>query len=718
MVSAVRWLKQADWMRLLQLSYIFEVRTGYETMKQKIEVYRDETEQLCDKKVSGIEKRVCEEIAAQKEAIRSLQSYIELQPSVKQMIECLANEECSEEKLKEAQMLAEDFGKACSVAQSLQNCKCLNDQPELEPGDSVKLRCKLHGNIDQSLEDDVTHMSVGILHEKLEDSKALVIFPENVKWKGSLSMLEKSLKKSELPYVNDPVRVWATDTHFQWNEELSKESYGVLKMIDSADEDAPSQELVVYVEFSESETWKGLYKELLDPRVWKQVKIIQKRGQDYTNILAISDGNEEVPSKETTEKRPKQKQIANGKEPPQVQVSLSADDLRSSLQKTYEQGKFWEKDFSKLNKFAQRRASRLTEFKKEGVKAIRDYKKSFETKCYTKIEQEKVGAEIHEREIIEYIICLEAGLGNLALLTFFAKGGFDALNTIDNLQATILIESLKRSHEIKFWNDHVRRIAYGVDSYWEPKGGDCIRLRSDAFTNDTMQQYIHGHTTLGSVGILMRSYIGEPEAEVLFPGDKAPWMLKTELFSKVMTKRRIPFLGDKVRLKRKAITLEPQSGSSQSSFRAVHGILKAMFPEAKVAFGDKLWTGSYADIELVPGCGLQEGDKVCIRRSIPEPVRGWGGVTKSSVGKVVLVEGEEGKERITVEFPECKRWVGVVIDLELVRDLREADEVQFVQLDLRKTHGSSVILMRLSSADTKHPSMTSQRQREKKHRCT
>ncbi|XP_067945349.1 uncharacterized protein [Watersipora subatra] len=283
---------------------------------------------------------------------------------------------------------------------------------------------------------------------------------------------------------------------------------------------------------------------------------------------------------------------------------------------------------------------------------------------------------MHERELIEYISFLEEGLGNLANLTVFAKCGFDLLNLTDNIQAMIFIGLLKTSHAIKFWNEHVRRIAYGVESYWEPKGGDCIRLRSDAFTKDTMQQYIHGHTTLGSVGILMRSYIGEPEAEVLFPGDKAPWMLKTELFSKVMTKRRIPFLGDKVRLRKKAITLEPQTGSSQSSLRAVHGILKEMFPKAKVAFGDKLWTGSYADIELVPGCGLEEGDKVCVRRSIPEPLRGWGEVTKSSVGEVVLVEGEEGKEQITVEFPECKRWVGVVTDLELVRDLREADEVQ------------------------------------------
>ena len=61
------------------------------------------------------------------------------------------------------------------------------------------------------------------------------------------------------------------------------------------------------------------------------------------------------------------------------------------------------------------------------------------------------------------------------------------------------------------------------------------------------------------------------------------------------------------------------------------------------------------------------GNKVRVNSSLAEPRRGWAGVTGSSLGKVLEISGEKGKEELTVKFPECKEWMGLATELELAR---------------------------------------------------
>ena len=67
-----------------------------------------------------------------------------------------------------------------------------------------------------------------------------------------------------------------------------------------------------------------------------------------------------------------------------------------------------------------------------------------------------------------------------------------------------------------------------------------------------------------------------------------------------------------------------------------------------------------------------------VSSAIPEPTRGWGGVNGSSVGEVKKVTGSEGQEEITVDFPECKDWVGIATDLQFYREPVVGDSVQVI----------------------------------------
>ena len=73
---------------------------------------------------------------------------------------------------------------------------------------------------------------------------------------------------------------------------------------------------------------------------------------------------------------------------------------------------------------------------------------------------------------------------------------------------------------------------------------------------------------------------------------------------------------------------------------------------------------------------FQVGDKVRVNSSSAEPRRGWAGVTGSSVGTVLKISGEKGKEELTVKFPECKEWMGLATELELARKPIKGEKVQ------------------------------------------
>ncbi|XP_067943517.1 uncharacterized protein [Watersipora subatra] len=99
-------------------------------------------------------------------------------------------------------------------------------------------------------------------------------------------------------------------------------------------------------------------------------------------------------------------------------------------------------------------------------------------------------------------------------------------------------------------------------------------------------------------------------------------------------------------------------------------VVRVDFPE------ERKWKGLYSEIERVPGCGFEVGDKVQIKSSVLEPSRGWGNVTGSSIGRVLKIEGEEGKEELTIDFPECSNWVGLAKELEIPVKLKKGDAVQ------------------------------------------
>jgi len=67
---------------------------------------------------------------------------------------------------------------------------------------------------------------------------------------------------------------------------------------------------------------------------------------------------------------------------------------------------------------------------------------------------------------------------------------------------------------------------------------------------------------------------------------------------------------------------------------------------------------------------------VRVNSNIPEPSRGWAEVNGSSIGKITAIEGPEGQEEVTVDFPECKDWVGLATELEMSREPIKGEKVQ------------------------------------------
>ena len=66
------------------------------------------------------------------------------------------------------------------------------------------------------------------------------------------------------------------------------------------------------------------------------------------------------------------------------------------------------------------------------------------------------------------------------------------------------------------------------------------------------------------------------------------------------------------------------------------------------------------------------GDKVWMARGVSEPVRGWAGVTPTSVGTLLQVTGDNVK----VNFPECNEWQGLLVEIEATRRIICGDKVR------------------------------------------
>ncbi|XP_067944552.1 uncharacterized protein [Watersipora subatra] len=246
-------------------------------------------------------------------------------------------------------------------------------------------------------------------------------------------------------------------------------------------------------------------------------------------------------------------------------------------------------------------------------------------------------------------------------------------------------------------NQNMAKLNIGSpESHLKIRSGDSVRISS--FDDDEkLEEFINGKVSHSSVGI----YYGvrtEESSNSSFPFHKQttekPLVIFPEKFDwvgpglgcleRAYSKAKLPFRGDRVGIKSSIKTPHfswkgVKAGKSQ-------GVMKDIDFDTAAPSGDLVvivdfpeatgWRGLYSEIEFASGCGMKEGDKVRVSSFIPEPSRGWAGVTGSSVGKVKSIKGKKGEEEVTVDFPECKDWVGLATELEHHREPSIGDKVQ------------------------------------------
>ncbi|XP_076873379.1 E3 ubiquitin/ISG15 ligase TRIM25-like isoform X2 [Brachyhypopomus gauderio] len=126
-------------------------------------------------------------------------------------------------------------------------------------------------------------------------------------------------------------------------------------------------------------------------------------------------------------------------------------------------------------------------------------------------------------------------------------------------------------------------------------------------------------------------------------------------------------VGDKVRVKPSVVTPKYEWGGithkSVGTIRAVEeDTMFVAFPEFHG------WKGTFSEMELVPSkesgrfsSSIKIGDRVHVKTTVDTPKHGWGEISHKSVGVVTALKGTD----VTVAFPEQKRWLGVLSEVEL-----------------------------------------------------
>uniref|UniRef100_A0A8C1UE86 FinTRIM family, member 97 n=1 Tax=Cyprinus carpio TaxID=7962 RepID=A0A8C1UE86_CYPCA len=144
-------------------------------------------------------------------------------------------------------------------------------------------------------------------------------------------------------------------------------------------------------------------------------------------------------------------------------------------------------------------------------------------------------------------------------------------------------------------------------------------------------------------------------------------------------------IGDKVRVKPSVVTPTHKWGAvTHKSIGVVQKIqgdsLTVDFPE------QKNWTGIVSEMETVASAGsgsssldsvIKIGDQVRVKPSVVTPTHKWGAVTHKSIGVVQKIQDES----LIVDFPEHKKWTGLVSEMELVTsadlvDIKVGDRVR------------------------------------------
>ncbi|XP_016303536.1 uncharacterized protein LOC107659198 isoform X1 [Sinocyclocheilus anshuiensis] len=147
-------------------------------------------------------------------------------------------------------------------------------------------------------------------------------------------------------------------------------------------------------------------------------------------------------------------------------------------------------------------------------------------------------------------------------------------------------------------------------------------------------------------------------------------------------------VGDKVRVKFSITTPKPNWGAdvTHKSVGVVKGIkcddsLIFDFPE------HANWKGILSEMDIVTNNDdfgssslesvIKIGDQVCVKMSVVTPTHKWGAVTHKSIGVVQKIQDES----LIVDFPEHKKWTGLVSEMELVTstdlvDIKVGDRVR------------------------------------------
>ncbi|XP_026146841.1 tripartite motif-containing protein 65-like isoform X2 [Carassius auratus] len=164
-------------------------------------------------------------------------------------------------------------------------------------------------------------------------------------------------------------------------------------------------------------------------------------------------------------------------------------------------------------------------------------------------------------------------------------------------------------------------------------------------------------------------------------------------------------IGDKVRVKPSVVTPTHKWGAvSHKSIGVVQKIqgdsLTVDFPE------QKNWTGIVSEMEIVASAGsgssrlesvINIGDQVRVKPSVVTPTHKWGAVTHKSIGVVQKIQDES----LIVDFPEHKKWTGLVSEMELVAsaDLDIKSEDVIVDFPKHKSWKGILSEMELVNSD-------------------
>ncbi|XP_072540919.1 uncharacterized protein [Salminus brasiliensis] len=225
-----------------------------------------------------------------------------------------------------------------------------------------------------------------------------------------------------------------------------------------------------------------------------------------------------------------------------------------------------------------------------------------------------------------------------------------------------------------------------LDSDFQIKIGNRVCVKSSVKT----PKFNWGaHVTHKSIGVV-KAVHGDTLI-VSFPGHKN-WkgdLSEMELVNGSFEQAEAPAqnnlikVGDKVRVKPSVETPKHKWGGI--THQSV-GVVKSLDGEAlTVDFPEYSgWRGIVPEMEVVPAddvsglsttnCSFNVGDKVRVKLTVQTPKHQWGGVTHKSVGTVKAIKDDV----VTVDFPECKSWKGMVSEMERItsKDTKECFKIE------------------------------------------